>query len=60
MGLDELKRFLESLIYAGYFKKSVPTTKPVVSFEVQPMPGERSEWVIASAKRMLQQAWAEV
>jgi sugar phosphate isomerase/epimerase len=60
VGLEELKRFLESLIYAGYFKKSVPTRKPVVSFEVQPMAGERSEWVIASAKRMLQQAWAEV
>ncbi len=47
VGMEELKRFLESLIYAGYFKKNVPTTKPVVSFEVQPMAGERSEWVIA-------------
>ncbi len=60
VGTEELKRFIESLIYAGYFKKSVPTRKPVVSFEVTPMAGERPQWVIANAKRTLLQAWAEV
>jgi sugar phosphate isomerase/epimerase len=60
IGVEELKRFLESLIYAGYFKKSTPTTRPVISFEVQPMAGERSEWVIAQAKRTLQDAWARL
>jgi len=60
VGVEELKRFLESLIYGGYFKKSVPTTMPVVSFEVRPMAGERSEWVIANAKRALRQAWARL
>ncbi len=60
VGGEELKRFLESLIYAGYFKKSTPTRRPVVSFEVQPMAGERPEWVIANAKRTLLSAWAEM
>jgi len=60
VGVEELKRFLESLIYGGYFKKSVPTTMPVVSFEVRPMAGERPEWVIANAKRTLRQAWARL
>lgn len=60
VGVEELKRFLESLVYAGYFKKSVPTTRPVVSSEVQPLAGERPEWVIANAKRALTQAWARL
>jgi sugar phosphate isomerase/epimerase len=60
VGVEELKRFLESLVYGGYFKKSVPTTMPVVSFEVMPMAGERSEWVLANAKRTLKQAWARL
>jgi len=60
VGVEELKRFLEALIYAGYFRRSTPTTMPVVSFEVQPLPGERPELVIANAKRTLKQAWARV
>jgi sugar phosphate isomerase/epimerase len=59
-GVQELKRFLEALIYAGYFKRNTPTTMPVVSFEVRPMPGESSELVIANAKRALIQAWARM
>jgi len=59
-GPQELRRWLEVLIYAGYFKKNVPTSKPVVSFEVKPLPGECSELVIASAKRTLNEAWAEL
>ena len=60
VGTEELKRFLESLVYAGYFKKSTPTTMPVISFEVQPMAGEKPELVIANAKRALSQAWARL
>ncbi len=59
-GVEELKRFLEALIYAGYFKRNTPTTMPVVSFEVQPLPGESSALVIANAKRTLMQAWARM
>jgi sugar phosphate isomerase/epimerase len=60
VGVEELKRFLEALIYAGYFKRSTPTAMPVVSFEVQPMAGEKPELVIANAKRTLLQAWASM
>jgi len=59
-GVEELKRFLEALIYAGYFRRSTPTIRPVVSFEVQPLGEETSELVIANAKRTLLQAWARL
>jgi len=59
-GTEELKRFLEALIYAGFCKRSAPTTMPVVSFEVQPMEGETSDVVIAGAKRALLHAWAQI
>lgn len=59
-GVEQLGKFLEALFYAGYFKKNVPTRKPVISFEVKPMAGESSELVIANAKRTLLEAWAAV
>ena len=59
-GAAELRRFIEVLIYAGYFKKNTPTSRPVMSFEVKPLPGENPELVIASAKRTLNEAWAEL
>ncbi|UCC69212.1 MAG: TIM barrel protein [Armatimonadota bacterium] len=60
IGVEELKRFLEALIYGGYFKRNTPTTMPVVSFEVRPREGESPELVIANAKRALTQAWARL
>ena len=60
VGVEELKRFLESLIYAGYFRRNTPTAMPVVSFEVKPAEGESSELVVANAKRALRQAWARL
>ena len=33
---------------------------PIVSFEVKPLADESSEVVIANAKRVLREAWAEV
>jgi sugar phosphate isomerase/epimerase len=39
VGVEEVKRFFEALVYAGYFKRNTPTTMPVVSFEVRPAPG---------------------
>jgi sugar phosphate isomerase/epimerase len=59
-GVEELKRFLEALIYAGFFKRNTPTTMPVVSFEVRPMEGESPALVIANAKRTLTQAWGRL
>jgi len=60
VGVEELRRFLEALVYAGYFKRNTPTTMPVVSFEVKPIGNETPELVIANAKRTLKQAWARL
>jgi sugar phosphate isomerase/epimerase len=59
-GVEELKRFLEALVYGGYFKRNTPTTMPVVSFEVCPGENESPDLVIANAKRALTQAWARL
>ncbi len=58
--IPEVAKFIEALIYGGYFKKNVPTARPVVSFEVKPLPGEKPELVIANAKRVLREAWARL
>lgn len=60
VGVEELKRFLEALVYGGYFKRNTPTTMPVVSFEVCPGENESPDLVIANAKRALTQAWARL
>jgi sugar phosphate isomerase/epimerase len=54
----DLKSFLEVLTYAGYFETDVPTGKPVVTFEVQPMGDETPEQVWAQTKRQWLKAWA--
>ena len=54
--VKELREFLEALRQVGYFEKRVPTSLPVVSFEVRPLPGESPELVMASAKRVLKDA----
>jgi len=58
--VDEVVEFLGELMGIGYFKKALPTSMPVVSFEVKPLPGEDSDLVVAGAKRVLNQAWAKV
>lgn len=57
---DELRRFLESLIYVGYFQSDVPTAKPVFTFEVKPYGDDTTELVVANTKRVFKQAWAEL
>lgn len=57
-GMEELKTFLEALMYSGYFRSQVPTGKPIFTFEVKPMPGETSEIVLAQTKRTFKRAWA--
>ncbi|MFQ6131230.1 MAG: sugar phosphate isomerase/epimerase family protein [Armatimonadota bacterium] len=57
-GVPELQRFLETLVYIGYFQSEVPTAKPVVTFEVKPLEGESPDLVIANAKRTFREAWA--
>jgi sugar phosphate isomerase/epimerase len=59
-GVEELKDFLAALVYTGYFERDLPTRKPVVTFEVKPLPGESSELVIANTKRAFREAWARM
>jgi sugar phosphate isomerase/epimerase len=58
--VPQLKEFLETLIYIGYFKAPVPTPKPVLTFEVKPLAGESSQLIVASTKRAFLRAWAEM
>jgi sugar phosphate isomerase/epimerase len=60
IGLEELRLYLETLIYCGYFARSVPTSMPVLSMEIRPRPGESSALVIANGKRALKYAWARL
>ena len=58
--VDDLAEFLSVLMEIGYFKKKVPTRKPVVTFEVRPLAGERQDILLANCRRVLEQAWAKV
>jgi sugar phosphate isomerase/epimerase len=58
--VDQVRLFLEALVYGGYFAKSVPTTMPVVSIQIKPTAGQRPEVVIANGKRVLREAWAHL
>lgn len=58
--VEELRLFLESLIYSGFFAKSVPTRMPVLSMEIRPSGSQRPEIVIANGKRALRDAWARL
>jgi sugar phosphate isomerase/epimerase len=56
----DLKEFLEVLTYVGYFETEVPTEKPVVTFEVQPIGDELPQQVWAQTKRQWLRAWAKL
>lgn len=60
IGIEELRLYLETLIYGGFFARSVPTAMPVLSMVVQPRAGEPSGRVIANGKRALTYAWARL
>lgn len=60
IGLEELRLYLETLIYCGYFARSVPTSMPVLSMEIRPRAGEASALAIANGKRALKYAWARL
>jgi sugar phosphate isomerase/epimerase len=49
--------FLRELLNIGYLD---PDKRPILSFEVSPMEGESPELVLANAKRVLDEAWAQV
>jgi hypothetical protein len=52
-----VRDFLRALFDVGFFDSQ---DKPIVSFEVKPLPGENPKAVIANAKRTLIEAWAEL
>jgi sugar phosphate isomerase/epimerase len=58
--VSQLVEFFQALFAIGYFDKDLPTVRPVVTFEVKPLPGEASELVIASCKRVMKEAWARL
>jgi sugar phosphate isomerase/epimerase len=58
--VPELVEFFRALLAIGYFEKDLPTTKPVVTFEVKPLPGEMPELVIANCKRVMKAAWNQL
>ena len=55
--VPEAVEFLRELLTIGYLD---PDKRPILSFEVSPMVGESSEIIIANAKRVLDEAWAQV
>jgi sugar phosphate isomerase/epimerase len=59
-GVPELVEFLRVLFKIGYFNKKLPTGRPVVTFEVKPMPGDDSETLLAATKRVWRLAWAQL
>ena len=48
---QEVANFIYALEKNGYFNQRVMTEKPVISFEVKPLPDEDSDLVIANSKR---------
>lgn len=57
--VEELSYFLKALFKVGYFDKKVATEKPVISFEVKPLPDEDPDLVVANAKRTFLTAYAK-
>jgi len=53
--VEQVRDFIHALKNIGFLNRKNP---PMVSFEVKPAPGEKSETVIACAKRVLMRAWA--
>jgi sugar phosphate isomerase/epimerase len=56
-GVPEMASFLRTLVEIGFLDGK---RRPMVSFEVKPMQGQDSLLAIANAKRVMQQAWAQV
>ncbi|HOG46399.1 MAG TPA: sugar phosphate isomerase/epimerase family protein [Anaerolineae bacterium] len=59
-GVDELVDFMRVAFEIGYFDKTLPTGRPVVTFEVKPLPGGDPEAVIGGTKRVWELAWARL
>ena len=60
--VEELTHFLRLLFDVGYLGKRLRANEklPIVGFEIKPLPGESSEAVLASTKRVWRQSWAQL
>lgn len=58
--MDKLIEFLLVLFEIGYFDKELPTGRPVVTFEVRPLPDQDPALVIAATRRVWKEAWARL
>lgn len=56
--VGELVKFLRALIDIGYIPPTPREVSPVIGFELKPVPGEKSETVIANGKRTWKKAWS--
>jgi sugar phosphate isomerase/epimerase len=56
--VPQLVNFLQALLDAGYISSTLKETPPVIGFELKPVPGEKSESVIANGKRTWKKAWS--
>ena len=54
--VDQVRDFMHALKNIGFLNRKTP---PMVSYEIKPQPGERSEILIAAAHRVLRRAWAK-
>lgn len=57
--VEELRVFLEALIYSGYLRRSVPTKLPWLTFEIKPPEGQDWQIILAATKRLFYEAWSK-
>lgn len=61
--ITQVREFLSVLFELGWLKDDCNTKqsdKPILSFEVKPMPGELSSIVLANSIRVFKEAWASL
>ena len=59
IGIPELAGFFSTLKAQGYFSRTFPTGKPILSLEVITPPGQTPETALGEAKEAFQEAWTE-
>jgi sugar phosphate isomerase/epimerase len=56
--VEEVREFFATLFELGWLRNNVkPENKPIISFEVKPMAGEKSTLVLADSIRVFKTAW---
>ena len=56
--VTQLVQFLRGLRDIGYIPSAPQEISPVIGFELKPVPGEKSEMVMANGKRTWRKAWS--